>query len=121
MAEQGIEIQIGQILDEFQNVPKEAIEKGARKAARSAVNKLKSTSPKKTGEYASGWATRKQGHGFILYNKKAPGLTHLLEKGHVVKNKKGVFGRAPAHVHIAPVEKEAVTEFEEYIRREIER
>lgn len=119
MAFKSIEIQIGTILDEYERVPEEAIEKASQKSARNAVQKLKNTSPRKTGEYGSGWASKKSGLGRVVYNKKAPALTHLLENGHVVRNIFGTYGRAPTFVHIAPVEKEAVSEFEENIRREL--
>lgn len=118
MAE-GIEIQIGKILDEYEKLADDVIEKAAMKTARDAVSKLKNASPRKTGDYASGWASRKMGKGRVVYNRKAPGLTHLLEKGHVIRNKKGTYGRAPAHVHIAPVADQACNEFEENIRREL--
>ena len=39
----------------------------------------------------------------VVYNKKMPGLTHLLENGHVIRNKKGTYGRVAARKHIAPV------------------
>ena len=121
MGFKSLEIEIGTILDKYENIPVDVIEKSARKTARDTVNKLKNTSPRKTGEYASGWSARKQGHGYVVFNKKKPGLTQLLEYGHDVYNKLGKVGRAGAHVHIAPVEKEANTEFEENIEREMRR
>ena len=121
MSFKSLEIELGTILDEYEHVASEVVEKAARTSARSAVNKLKNTSPRKTGEYASGWASKKQGHGYVVYNRKAPGLTHLLEKGHVTRNKYGTYGRTPAHVHIAPVEAEAVEEFEQNIRKGLNR
>lgn len=116
---QSIEQQMAAILDEYQHLASDVVEKASRKAARNAVQKLKAVSPKKSGEYASGWSTRKMGHGYVTYNRKAPGLTHLLEKGHVTRNKKGTFGRTSAHVHIAPVEQQAVKEYEETLRKEL--
>lgn len=116
-----VEFQIGVIFNEYENLTDEAVEKAARKAGRDAVQKLKNTSPKKSGEYASGWATRKRGLGVIVYNRKAPGLTHLLEYGHDIINKFGEYGRAPARVHIAPVEQAANQEFEDEIRRNMQK
>lgn len=121
MGFKSLEIELGIILEEYSKLASETVEKAARTSARSAVNKLKNTSPRKTGDYASGWASKKQGHGYVVYNRKAPGLTHLLEKGHVTRNKYGTYGRTPAHVHIAPVEKEAVEEFEQNIRKGLNR
>ena len=95
------------ILDEVQFVADAAKEKSTKKAATETRKILKATSPKRyRGKYASGWATKNLSEGqvttFVVYNKKVPGFTHLLENGHVIRNKKGKFGRAPAHKHIEP-------------------
>ena len=121
MASKSLEVELGNILEEYSKLASETVEKAARTSARDAVQKLKNTSPRKTGDYASGWASKKQGHGYIVYNKKAPGLTHLLEKSHVIRNKYGTYGRSRPHVHIAPVEAEGVEEFEQNIRKGLNR
>ena len=120
---QSVEEQVMAILDEYKEIPAEVAERNARKTGRDTVQQLKNVSPKRPGggEYASGWATKKQGKGVVVYNRKAPGLTHLLEKGHVIKNKYGTYGRAPAHVHIAPVEERSNREYVENVRRELSR
>lgn len=62
-----------------------------------------------TGEYASGWAVRKRGGkkipGFTVYNRTKPGLTMLLEFGHVIRNAQGDYGRVMGIPHIQPAEK----------------
>ena len=118
-----IEVQLDRILDEYENLTKETVQKSANKSGRDAVQKLKNSSPKRPGggEYAPGWSTKKTKDGVVVYNRKKPGLTHLLEKGHVIRNKYGTYGRAPAHVHIAPVADQGSSEFEENIRRELSR
>lgn len=123
MAYQSVEEQVMAILDEYKEIPKEVAEKNSQKSARNTVQQLKTVSPKRPGggDYASGWTTKKQGNGTVVYNRKAPGLTHLLEKGHVVKNKYGTYGRAPAHVHIAPVEERNGREYVENVERELRR
>lgn len=117
---QAIERQLGAILDEYKEVPKQVVEKCSRKAARSAAQKLRSTSPSLSGEYASNWSTRKYGKGYVVYNKK-PGLTHLLERGHDVYNAYGRVGRAPTYVHIAPVAEEYKREYVESVERELKK
>ena len=112
-----VEIQLQQIMDEYQ-VKVQTVARGAcRKVAGKLGRTLRSTSPRKTGEYASGWGVKVlNADTFVVYNKKMPGLTHLLENGHVIKNKYGVFGRAPAHKHIEPAadaaQEELITEIE---------
>lgn len=70
----------------------------------------------RTGRYASGWATRRRKVGDewsgVVYNKEAPGLAHLLEKGHAKVGGGRVAGRA----HIAPAAEEAFGKFEELVR-----
>lgn len=62
-----------------------------------------------TGGYASGWAVRKRGGkkipGFTVYNSTKPGLTMLLEFGHVIRNAQGDYGRVTGIPHIQPAEK----------------
>lgn len=69
-----------------------------------------------TGKYASGWSSEEEKRPLhskaIIYNKKAPGLAHLLENGHASPNG----GRVPGRAHIAPVEEQLIKEYEEAIK-----
>ena len=118
---QSIEKELGAILDKYKEVPKNVAEKCSRQAARKTAQKLKNVSPKQPGggEYAASWSTRKYGKGYVVYNKEHYQLTHLLENGHVIRNKKGDYGRAPAHVHIAPVADEYEREYIQNVEREL--
>lgn len=109
-----VAIQMQELLEEFNEDLQENVEKSAKLTARSCVKKLKSTSPKRTGEYgeyAESWSSKNVNGSWIVFNKLYQ-LTHLLENGHVVRNKYGTFGRAPAIKHIAPVEAEGIEEFQ---------
>lgn len=118
---QTVEAALMRILDEYIELTDDAVEKSAKKTARDTVQTLRNTSPRRAGGggYASGWTTKKKGLGTVVYNKTDYQLTHLLEKGHVIRNKYGTYGRAPAQVHIAPAEEKGSREFEENIRREL--
>ena len=123
MAE-SITVQLRKILDEYSEHVQDVTNNVLRKAARDAVNDLKDRSPKKTGSYAAGWSVKNMSrHGKILslvvYNRTDYQLTHLLENGHVVRNKKGTYGRAPAHKHIEPVAERASSEVPEEIERQL--
>lgn len=81
-----------------------------------AVKELKSKTPfERTGEYKKGWARKKQGDSYVIYNKNKPQLTHLLEHGHV--NRDG--SRTPGKAHIRPVEEAIVIEYQKRIEKAI--
>ncbi len=105
-----IEIQMDRIMDEYSEKVQEVTRKACRKVARETVQTLRNTSPKSPGggEYASGWRAKQQdANTIVVYNSKKPGLTHLLEKSHVIANQYGVYGRSTPQPHIKPAEQEA--------------
>ena len=114
--------QLTRILDEYGDEVKQVARKDAQKAGRDTAKDLRNVSPKKSGDYASGWGTKQVDADTVtVYNRKMPGLTHLLEKGHLIRNKKGTYGRAPAHPHIAPVEAKQVEQFISNVERDLQR
>ena len=116
-----VSIQMQQILDEFDDKVNDVLEKSADTVSKESVEKLRNTSPKKSGEYAQGWTVKKESpKSVIVHNATHYQLTHLLENGHVIRNKKGTYGRAPAHKHIKPVETWANKEFQRLIKEGIE-
>lgn len=111
-----VSIQMKQILDEFSDKVNEVLNKSANDTADECVDKLKNTSPRKSGDYSQGWAVKKEAKGdVIVHNATNYQLTHLLENGHVIRNKKGTYGRAPAHKNIKPVETWGNKEFQRKI------
>ena len=113
-----VEQQMEAIMAEYGEEVKEVTEKSIAKVTRKAVQKLKSSSPRRTGDYAGGWGSKRLGDmSTVVYNRKAPGLTHLLENGHMIVNKYGVYGRTNGIKHIAPVEEWAGDELVRTIKR----
>lgn len=111
-------------LKEYSKISEEEMTKIAREVTKEGNKKLKLTSP--TGHskdsYAKGWRVKYIRTGsnkfvFTIYNKTKPGLTHLLEKGHIIVQGKG--GRAKAYPHIAKVEQWCNSEFEKRIKRRL--
>lgn len=96
--------QIGESMDEILG-----------KAAKDAAKEIKAGSPG-TGKYAKGWKTENTGSRvspqYTVYNTK-PGLPHLLEYGHALRNG----GRSRAFPHISPVEAKLADKIEEQIRK----
>lgn len=113
-----LEDELGRILDEYMDDVEETANKVINQVAREAAQKLKDTSPRDTGKYANGW-TVKRGKKLdaVVYNATRPGLTHLLEESHPIRNQFGTWGRSTARPHIAPVrewaEEEVVKRIEE--------
>lgn len=99
---------IMEALSDYRNEVNEGVRKAIKKQANEDVWELKTTSPKKTGKYAAGWAQKvvennASTYDVVVYNKAKPGLTHLLENGHAKVNG----GFVPGIQHIKPVEEES--------------
>ena len=120
-----VTVQLQNILDEYSEDVRRAANDSINRVAKEGVTKLRNTSPKKTGSYAKGWGLKKEGgtmgiNTVTIHNRTDYQLTHLLENGHVVRNAKGTFGRAPAIKHIKPVEEWANQELPQEIERALQ-
>ena len=112
-----VTIQMKELLDEINKEIEQAVDAALLDVPKATAQLLRSTSPKGSPHlrgYAEGWTTKKGRGEVIVYNKTNWQLTHLLEDGHVVRNKKGTYGRARAIKHIEPAEKQAAEDF--YVR-----
>lgn len=116
-------IDIKDILDEYSSDIQEGITERAYKVAEDGKNKLRVTSPKKTGSYRKGWRVEKRhGKGYVhasIYNATDWQLTHLLEKPHAIRNQYGTWGTSKPQVHIEPVEQECIQAFEKDVEQVI--
>lgn len=105
------------ILTEFVDEEIETIDKVFAETAEDTKNMVAETSPKDTGAYASGWVAKRSTHGaldesikYTVGNPTHYQLTHLLERGHAVRNQFGEPERADAkrrvsaRRHIKPAE-----------------
>lgn len=74
-----------------------------------------------SSQYNKGWAAKNMSvrhrARWVIHNKNAPGLAHLLEHGHA----KTSGGRVTGNVHIAPIEEKLVKDYEENVAIIIER
>ena len=124
-------IKLGQLTDEMSKIFNEysdevvkAMPEAAKKAADACVKSLKANAPAKSGAYKKSFkkettkSTSSQTE-ISVYSTK-PGLTHLLERGHVVKNQYGAYGTTSAQPHWAPAEEEANQIFEEELQKALE-
>ena len=93
------------------------VKKEVKAVASQTIQRLKSTSPKKTGKYASGWSEtvayeNEEDIRVNIHNRKKPHLTHLLENGHAKLDG----GRVEGIPHIGPAEEEARRELKSKIK-----
>lgn len=93
----------------------EVLTQRATAAGKSAVRQLKQGSRKRSGKTAKGWTSTVEADETgveVTVHDRAYQLTHLLEKGHKVKNQTGkTYGVAPGDGVIEAVAEEVGREF----------
>ena len=120
-----VTVQLQQVFEEYSVKLKRVTNNSADVIAKQAIQRIRSSSPRKSGSYARGWGIKRERgvagiNTVIIRNRTDYQLTHLLEKGHLIRNRKGVYGNAPAHPHIKPVEEWANQELPREIERELQ-
>ena len=116
---------IHDILAEYGDDVQENLSDAAKRVTKKGAQAVKSAARSTfggTGEYAAGWTSRTETGRFsaqgVIYNKDVPGLPHLLENGHVIRNgTRRVYGDLPGREHIKPVEETIAKEFEAEVKK----
>lgn len=118
---QSLEQQLKKVLKKYADDVQNNLENISREFAQKGAQEVRKASGAfgGTGKYASGWTStfekgRLSANG-IIHNRTVPGLPHLLEHGHALRQG----GRAPGRIHIAPVEEKLVEEFERAVRNDL--
>lgn len=120
--------EINLALNEYVQEVQDAANESAKEAASATAQTLKTSSPKRAkgrgkGKYAKGWKVKKRKEStlvsYIVYNGASPGLTHVLEHGHLVSNQYGSYGRAKAIPHIGPAAETGMQLFESSVKRRL--
>lgn len=117
---------ISETIHEYTQEVKEAIDDSVSQTAKEVRDMVKEKAPVQKGKYKNSIAIKREKE--ILGNKqrivyaKAPHyrLTHLLEKGHVVRNQYGTYGRTRAFPHWTPAEEYADKAHTERVTKAIE-
>lgn len=129
-------VQMDKILYEYSHRVQNVTNVAMARVSRECVRKLRSNSPRKTGDYARGWTEKKmkpKNGGkiveIIVHNKTDYQLTHLLENPHEIVNRdhsgqRRSYGDTSVghgqEIHIKPVEEWANEELPNEIERELE-
>lgn len=117
---ESVTAQMKELMDQVDKDVKNSAKRNIDRVSKESVQKLKNTSPVKTGSYAKGWGVKRMGDmDVVVHNRTDYQLTHLLENGHVIRNKKGTYGRTHGIKHIKPVEEWAVDELPRRIIEDI--
>ena len=100
-----IEIEYKTVVDEFAEKCKEKIQNNAKEVLK-----------EHRGKYVRGWTadvekTYSGGYSVVVWNETDWQLTHLLEDGHRIVNKKGGEGWAEPHRHIDPAYRSVKNKF----------
>ena len=122
-----VEEVLNQYGDEVYKVMGESI----KEVAEEATNRLKQSNSfapggHPTGVYAQDWINEElQSKALsvsrVVHNQEHYRLTHLLEKGHVIRNGTGrTFGKTGAYPHIGPVNDWANKELPNLVKRKLE-
>lgn len=94
-------------LEEYSQDIKDGVRVVVSRVASKVVQRLKQTSPRRTGRYAKSWTKTEtkppKAPAATVYNKDYGWRTHLVENGHA----KADGGRVEGFPHIAPAAEEA--------------
>lgn len=114
---------ISEILEEYadditgnlKDIAKEVGKKGAAAMRNESNQTFNPKHAPSKGRYGTGWTSEVQETRLstkaVVYNRKYPGLVHLLEDGHA---KRGG-GRVEGRPHVQPVREKLVAEFEKQV------
>lgn len=120
---------INQLLEQYDKDVYEVMDSAVDDVANETANKLRAVQFKTGGEYSASWVSDKEPSGRlqtkrVVHNEEHYRLTHLLEKGHVIRNGRSritgkSYGRTGAYPHIAPAEDWAREELPRIVERKL--
>ena len=118
------------LMKEYVQEVQDAVDDSAKEAAEVTARTLRENSPKRKkgkgrGAYARGWKVKKRYDAnlvsYVVYNGKNPGLTHVLEHGHVARNQFGTYGRVRAIPHIGSAADAGIQRFQLGVKARLRR
>lgn len=110
------------LLNSYATEVRSKIATTSMEVARECAQRLRQTSPKRTGKYKKGWAVKEMRTNdvglstWVVHNKTRYRLTHLLEYGHKARGGTRIVGKRP---HIKKVEEWAQEEFPKQLEQDL--
>jgi hypothetical protein len=123
----GLAAEIQSFLDNYYALISDDVEFVSKQVANDLAKELRTSekTPDKTGDYKKGWKVKKKSvRGktvYIVHNKTDYQLTHLLEKGHVLRRGGRTIGEAKEFPHIRPNAEKAFDTYIEKLKEVIDR
>lgn len=116
------------ILDSYKEEVREIVDEEAKRCAKECKDNIRNSARsemKGSGKYARAWKVTKKNGKYIVNAGEHYRLTHLLEYGHIVSSKSGKIGEGKktfveGRPHIRPAEENAVTDFNNSVKRRIQ-
>ena len=76
--------EIMKMLDEYKDAADRDVESSVQTVSKTTKKMIQAASPRRHGGYSKGWSVKREQnnrgkHSVVIYNRKKPGLTHLLE------------------------------------------
>lgn len=105
---EGFQRAVQGVLDEFKKTTEHDLEHAVYETAKEVRKRTRAASPVKSGGYKKSWqhrAVNKRIGSYerIVFNGSHGRLTHLLQKGHQIRNQHGgPYGRVSGRPHITP-------------------
>ncbi|WP_439818374.1 HK97 gp10 family phage protein [Weissella paramesenteroides] len=117
MVEINLAQEIARHLKQYSSDVERNLQAAKKEVGQKAVKQLRNAGNfnDRTGRYRKGWALKKVGNNYVIWNSTDYQLTHLLEFGHALRNG----GRSKGFTHIKPVEQMVINEFEAVVRKEL--
>lgn len=114
--------ELAKALTDYTDKATDIIKKAIDETAKDTVKELKEKSPKRTGNYAKSWKKKDEyedsrSKRVTIHNEKHYQITHLLEYGYKKTEGGDIVGKRP---HIKEIEENAIKNFEERLRRELD-
>lgn len=125
MGSSSLTVQLQEVFDEYTTKVKRVANNANDSVSKQSVQRLRNNSARRTGRYARGWGVKKIPgsagiYTVIVRNRTDYQLTHLLEKPHLIRNKKGTYGYTEGDGKIKEVEEWANQELPREIERELQ-